>query len=431
MEPSQAKVLVHAQVDEWLHLFNDDMTPKEGAIIPAKVLALLAKFENQTPNTDESTAYPFAVDSSLFQFSPHSGDTIADVWFERGIAWAFGFNFTEASRCFQKSLSIAGDHFALGHYGLALCHGPYYNRHGARYLKDGLNPTASTFNVFTAVAHAEAASQRASTNPTDPVHAALIEALLVRFRAFASTPPPPPQAPTPTQAKALAQELKESFDVAENKYADQLRIVLTQTPNNPNVAAFLAAALMNLAPWKLWLPTDATPRTQRTPASNTLEIERVLRHALSVAPTHPGLAHLWVHAMEMAPDATQSLPQAQLLAQAGAAKTSEIGHLSHMAAHIFMQVGDYQAAIETSLHAVAADRKMIDTGMCDIGIYSGAVHNLHELVFSCMWAGNLELGRQALVQLENTAKESGVERLPTRLEPFGLTKYHFLIRFGL
>ena len=96
---------------------------------------------------------------------------------------------------------------------------------------------------------------------------------------------------------------------------------------------------------------------------------------------------------------------------------------------------DYQAAIDTSIHACAADAKLIAAGQPYIGktaaIYSGAVHNLHELVFACMWAGNAPLGRQALGQLEATAEQSGISRLPTRLEPFGLTRFHFCVRFGL
>ena len=48
-----------------------------------------------------------------------------------------------------------------------------------------------------------------------------------------------------------------------------------------------------------------------------------------------------------------------------------------------------------------------------------------------MWAANEPLGRSALGQLEATAEKSGIERLPTRLEPFGLARFHFCVRFGM
>ena len=376
-------------------------------------------------------AYPFALDGSVFRF-PAGGSGAApreaSLWFGRGVAWAHGFNMEEASRCFALALDSSGDDpLPLAHWGLALCHGPYYNRHGARYVKEGLNPEAPTFNIAKALAHAEDAARTLAPD-SDPLVRALVEAMLVRCRAFAS--------PLPSSSSPEARTLQTFFESGERAYANALRDVLRTFPDDPNVAALLAAAMMNTGPpWKLWLPTDATPREQRQPASDTLEIVRVLRHGLDVAPNHPGLCHLWVHAMEMAPDPSLALPQADILAAAGSSKESEIGHLCHMAAHIYMQLGDYQAAIATSVNACAADAKLIAAGQPYMGktaaIYSGAVHNLHELLFACMWAGNARLARQALGELEKTAEKSGIERLPTRLEPFGLARFHFCVRFGL
>ena len=419
MNPTDAKAMVLEQVEGWLDLFDDDMKAKEGVAVPSKVLELLAKFEQET-----QPSYPFALDYTVFQFPPNSGTAEADVWFGRAMAWTFGFNFEEASHCFQRSLDSASERFALGHWGLALCHGPYYNRHGARYVKEGRDDQAKVFNIAQGLIHAKEAKRisiGSATNNKDPIQLALIDALLVRFTAYKDNA-------TNTND---TNELQACFDFCERKYADELRNILQKHPDDPNVGAFLAAALMNLNPWKLWLPTDATPRKERIPAPDTIEIQTTVRHGLSIAPNHPGLCHLWIHAMEMAPDPALSLPQATLLAQEGANKQSEIGHLSHMAAHIYMQVGNYQAAIDTSLHAVAADAKMIAIGQCGVGVYSGAVHNLHELLFACMWAGNVTVGREALLKLEKTATDSGIQRLPSRLEPFGLAKFHFMIRFGL
>ena len=37
MEHAEAKTVVREQVDEWLALFDDDMRPKKGAVIPPHV----------------------------------------------------------------------------------------------------------------------------------------------------------------------------------------------------------------------------------------------------------------------------------------------------------------------------------------------------------------------------------------------------------
>ncbi len=291
--------------------------------------------------------YPFALDASVFRFPARGGggaDEGADgeegdaaIWFGRGLAWAHGFNMEEAARCFSLALAAAADEMPadempLAHWGLALCHGPYYNRHGARYIKEGIKPGAPTFNIMTALAHAEDARRAlVASGRSDPLTSALIEAMLVRCRAFA--------APLPSPAPSAA-DLQAFFTAGERAYADTLRSVLQAYPDDPNVAALFAAAMMNTGPpWKLWLPTDATPRAHRQPSRDTLEIQDVLRHGLDIAPNHPGLCHLWVHAMEMAPDPSLALPQADILAAAGSSKESEVGHLCHMAAHIYMQLG--------------------------------------------------------------------------------------------
>ena len=180
------------------------------------------------------------------------------------------------------------------------------------------------------------------------------------------------------------------------------------------MAALLAAAMMNTGPpWKLWLLRTPRPVRQRQPASDTLEIVRVLRHGLDVAPNHPGLCHLWVHAMEMAPDPSLALPQADILAAAGSSKESEIGHLCHMAGTFTCSLATIKQQSQASVNACAADAKLIAAGQPYMGktaaIYSGAVHNLHELLFARMWAGNARLARQALGELEKTAEKSGIE----------------------
>lgn len=37
MEHAEAKAVVQEQVEEWLSLFDDDMNPKPGAVIPPQV----------------------------------------------------------------------------------------------------------------------------------------------------------------------------------------------------------------------------------------------------------------------------------------------------------------------------------------------------------------------------------------------------------
>ena len=193
MDESNARAAVIEKVEGWLDLFDDDMKPKStDTPIPPQVLELLAKFEEDrssstttTSSTSSTSSYPFSLDDTLFQFPSNSGSEEADVWFRRGIAWAHGFNFEEGSRCFQQALNIQD--FSLGHWGLALCQGPYYNRHGARYVKEGQRRDAPTFNIMRALEHAMEAERRLSTLPSDSIQSKLVRAMCVRCRSFATT----------------------------------------------------------------------------------------------------------------------------------------------------------------------------------------------------------------------------------------------------
>ena len=51
----------------------------------------------------------------------------AQLWFDRGLAWAYGFNQEEALRCFRRA-AAADPACAMAQWGIAYSAGPYYNR---------------------------------------------------------------------------------------------------------------------------------------------------------------------------------------------------------------------------------------------------------------------------------------------------------------
>ena len=50
----------------------------------------------------------------------------AQRWFDRGLAWSYGFNHGEAIRCFERALD-ADPACAMAHWGIAYAVGPNYN----------------------------------------------------------------------------------------------------------------------------------------------------------------------------------------------------------------------------------------------------------------------------------------------------------------
>ena len=51
----------------------------------------------------------------------------AQTWFDRGLAWCYGFNHDEAIACFEKALA-SDPGLAMAHWGVAYAAGPNYNK---------------------------------------------------------------------------------------------------------------------------------------------------------------------------------------------------------------------------------------------------------------------------------------------------------------
>ena len=91
----------------------------------------------------------------------------AQLWFDRGLNWLFGFNHGEAIKCFQKALNHDGE-CAMAHWGMSYASGPNYNLPWLRYdpLGRQMALTASYDAMQGALAHAgEGQSGRAGDDP--------------------------------------------------------------------------------------------------------------------------------------------------------------------------------------------------------------------------------------------------------------------------
>ena len=50
----------------------------------------------------------------------------AQLWFDRGLNWCYGFNQEEGVACFKKALEFDPE-CAMAHWGVAYAAGPFYN----------------------------------------------------------------------------------------------------------------------------------------------------------------------------------------------------------------------------------------------------------------------------------------------------------------
>jgi tetratricopeptide (TPR) repeat protein len=271
----------------------------------------------------------------------------AQRYFDQGLAFMSAFNHDEAERAFLHAARLDPS-CAMAHWGVAMANGPHIN-----------NPEVDP-------AHSKAAwaaVQRAlAAKPSTPIERDLVDAIAKRFAAV-----------PPADRKVL-----------DRAYADAMRAVYKSHPDDADVAAWFAEAMMDLRPWDYWMP-DGRPQP------GTEEVTAVLERTLERSPKLPLALHLYIHLVE-AVHPEKADPAADRLRDLA----PSLGHLVHMPSHIDIRRGRWNEAITANEKAVVADdayRKIVPKQ----GFYSlYMAHNRHMLSFAAMMAGQSEKALAAI-----------------------------------
>ncbi len=298
---------------------------------------------------------------------------MAQRYFDQGMILMYGFNHAEAARSFQYAQKLDPT-CAMCFWGEALVLGPNINA-----------PMADT-----AVVQAWAAVEQARVlaKETSEKEQALIEAV----------------------AKRYAQEVMKDRSSLDQAYAEAMRQVVEQFPEDPVIGALLAEALMDLHPWNFWTK-------EGKPQPWTTEIVSTLERVLDLNPNLPLGHHLYIHALEASPYPEKALSSAARLP----ALVSGSGHLVHMPAHIYIRIGWYRDALVANQRAVKVDEEYLhDSHVESLYTVAYVPHNYHFL-----WAAAIKTGQQriALQAAKDTAAKVSPEAM--RDPGFAGTFQHF------
>jgi len=323
----------------------------------------------------------------------------AQTWVDRGLVWAYAFNHEEAIRCFERALEYDPD-LAIARWGIAYSVGPNYNK-----AWEAFDP----IDLATSLARARKELSLAENGRASTVERGLITALQARFSTD-----------DPNDADALSE--------GHSRYADAMAELAAAYPDDIDVQALAADALVNVTAWALWDTRTGGP----APGSRVLEAKRILDDALrtEAGRRHPGVLHLYLHTMEMSANPQDALPAADLLRDL----VPDAGHLRHMPSHIDVLCGDYRSAIVANLAAVQADQRFVEREG-PLNFYSlYRAHNLHFVVYSAMFEGNFATALKAADELAGqlTSELLRIESPPMAdwLEAFVPLRIHVLVRFG-
>lgn len=310
----------------------------------------------------------------------------AQRYFDQGLALAFAFNHAAADFAFTEAAMHDPD-CGMCYWGSALVLGP------------NVNAAMDPGNAPRAYHLASKAHELVQANGSDKERA-LSAALLARYA---------PEAPDDRTA-------------LDEAYAAGMREAARRFPDDEDILALTAEALMDLHPWDFWL-ADGEERPW------TGEIVDTIERALAIDPEHVGAIHLYIHAVEQSQEAHRAEPYADKLADLA----PSAGHLVHMPAHIYIRIGRYHDATLNNMKAADADAAFIQACRSNSPIYlAGYIpHNWH---FGWITAAIEGWSEQAYAMAEGTAARLTPELL--RAPGMGVAQ-HFLmqpafamVRFG-
>jgi tetratricopeptide (TPR) repeat protein len=342
--------------------------------------------------------YQFDLGSFAREVSSPSGE--AKLWFDRGLVWSYAFNHEEAIRCFERAIE-ADETFALAHWGVAYAAGPNYNKQWDAF---------DEVDLHRSLARAHAAAKRAEelADHSSPVERDLISALQARY-------------PSPEPAEDLSRWT--------TAYAEAMGEVYIAHPDDLDVVALYADALLNVTAWSLWDLETGEPAE----GARTAEARRVLEAALARPEgyKHPGLLHFYIHLMEMSPWPEAATDAADALR----GLAPDAGHLVHMPSHIDVLTGDYDRVISDNSRAVVADDRYVEIAGRRNFYSLYRAHNHHFRIYGAMFAGRRALALEAADALAASIPEDllrvEVPPMADWLESFVPMRLHVLVRFGL
>lgn len=234
----------------------------------------------------------------------------AQVYFNQGLGFYYGYHFTEALASFKEA-SRFDPACAMAYWGQALSMGPYYNTYVYKMRKE--------------VPEALALMQKNSATAS-PKEKELMEAMQRRY------------------SNDLTNADRRQLD---RSYAEALALLTKKYPQDDNIQALYVDAVMLEHKWDFW-DHEGNPRPW------TSELVDVCQTVLNRSPRHPAMLHYFIHLTEASRHPDQALFTAGPLKEG----SSGIGHMVHMATHVYQRNGLYERGVKVNEEANAVNNEI-------------------------------------------------------------------------
>ncbi len=283
--------------------------------------------------------------------------------FNQGVLQAYAFNEYEAVRAFKAALAV-DPMCAMCAWGVAWQLGPNIN--------------APDRGDLTEMRRYAALARRYADRGTARERG-LIDAMSARYGGLGVTV----RAATILPGDMCSSKGAQSADPLDIAYAAHLRELVEAYPDDADIVSLYAEAVMIATRDDWWDRKTGAPAGQMGAVS--LHLERLLLKA----PTHTGLNHYLIHAV----DASPAPQRAQVAADRLGALAPQSPHLRHMPAHIYVRVGRFSDAVQVNQNALASEislSELIKSQHFET-VKNWDNHNLHFLWFAALMDGRADL----------------------------------------
>jgi tetratricopeptide (TPR) repeat protein len=335
-----------------------------------------------TPTTTGSEQVPFFEGMGAYGRTVTTRSKQAQRYFDQGLALLHGFNHDESIRSFEEAAKLDPD-CAMAHFGVALANGPHIN-----------NPKVPEDREKAAVA---ALTRAKAASGVSELERELIDALAVRHAD-----------PQPADRRPL-----------DEAFADAMRKLWEEHPDDADIGAWFAESMMDLRPWDLWT-LDGEPQP------GTLEVIATLEAVIKLDPDHPLALHLYIHAVEGSKEPDTATPAAETLQ----GLVPGHGHLEHMPSHIFVRTGRWVDAVEANASAVEADQKYRALVPEQDFYRLYMAHNRHMLGYAATMVGRSAQAIQTMNDLVDEIPRDWAEKNTDIADGYLVMPMEVLLRFG-
>eukprot|EP00811_Abedinium_folium_P007306 NODE_1673_length_2406_cov_7.585344.p1 GENE.NODE_1673_length_2406_cov_7.585344~~NODE_1673_length_2406_cov_7.585344.p1 ORF type:complete len:676 (-),score=192.74 NODE_1673_length_2406_cov_7.585344:317-2344(-) len=402
-------------------------------------------FERPPPEVD---GYPYRLCEYEFPVTV-SELPEATTWFNRGLAWAYGYNHEEAARCFERAVKV-DERCAMAWWGLGYTLGPNYNKPWVLFGDRAGQEVA----VGVCRGAAQAAARIRDTSELAPLARELIAALELRYPSLED-------APAAGDDEAWTRWFAERASACDVAYAKAMGEIHKQHGMHADISALYAEACMQLSPWALfdWQHGGvARPGClQALEAARTVLLSSINQRRSEGLHPHAGCSHFLIHLLEQSARPEDCLQTCDDLIEYLFKRGAGEGHLHHMPSHIYIQTGHYDKAWQVNHIATQAGAWYATDptpGRGKLNFYSiYHAHDVHFEAWAAMFEGNfghaiaaanklIDLSGsgifdRALLEINQVVgtygeigRQIGIVLGADMCEGFMVTKYHVLIRFG-